>query len=134
MTKHCILVSLIALLQGGDVVSGFATPSNRQNPLNAPRGASESRESITEAHIVDDSATFDLEEVGRRQFLSSIVGAASILALSETASAVDSSSAYTANNSMSLASSETSGAGAPKPSVDTRAILDKATKKALGGE
>jgi hypothetical protein len=68
--------------------------------------------------------------LGRRQFIASFVGAASFLALSESASADE----FISTTTLSVSSSDASANDPKTISLDSRAIFDKAAKKALGGE
>lgn len=82
--------------------------------------------------------------VDRRQFFISMVGAASLLALSEDAYATGtnplpepmeakSSSTIDISSTAALASTDATAPTASAPPIDTRAIFTKAGKKALGG-
>lgn len=131
--KYSIFLTFTVLLVSYRV-SGFASPSAICKPTS--RAAT-----CNGAEVTDVNDTFDCElqeEVGRRQFLSCIVGAASVLALSESASATDEPYSTT-SNSLVIASDtpikkpEIKDTAVEAP-IDTRAIFDKAARKALGGE
>lgn len=136
MMHQCTLMALLALLLVPNLICGFATPL-RTHKIYAHRA---SRDEVVDLiEIGDDPVDYEFQDLGRRQFFASIVGAASIFVLSESASAIDEfsstarNSAYVATSDSSKTSTETNPASS-EPSVDTRAIFDKAAKKALGGE
>lgn len=75
-------------------------------------------------------------DVDRRQFFISMVGAASLIALSEDANAVTTDinpqSCDTASSASTLVSNNDGTTSSTLP-IDTKAIFEKAGKKALGG-
>jgi len=83
-------------------------------------------------HNVDDEPFI---EVDRRQFFISMVGAASIIVLSEDANAAEGDISEDTSSSLISASASTlvsDSTAAPTP-IDTKAVFGKAAKKALGG-
>lgn len=76
-------------------------------------------------------------EVDRRQFFISMVGAASLIVLSEDANAAEGDRSEDTSSSLISASastllSDSTATAAPTP-IDTKAVFGKAAKKALGG-
>ena len=76
-------------------------------------------------------------EVDRRQFFISMVGAASLIVLSEDANAAEGDRSEETSSSLISASastlvSDSTATAAPTP-IDTKAVFGKAAKKALGG-
>jgi len=74
--------------------------------------------------------------LGRREFLATVVGAASVLALSEDSAALAASKVETFSVVATKSDDSTVGtknAAAATPKIDTKAIFEKASKKALGG-
>mmetsp|Transcript_15834 Transcript_15834/g.33746 ORF Transcript_15834/g.33746 Transcript_15834/m.33746 type:complete len:428 (+) Transcript_15834:199-1482(+) len=74
--------------------------------------------------------------LGRREFLATVVGAASVLALSEDSAALAASKVETSSVVATKSDDSTVGtknAAAATPKIDTKAIFEKASKKALGG-
>ena len=84
----------------------------------------------------DDVHVQQTGDVDRRQFFISMVGAASLIALSEDANAVTTDinpqSGDTASSASTLVSNNDGTTSSTLP-IDTKAIFEKAGKKALGG-
>lgn len=114
MMKHGILLSLLISVS----VSGFATQPPAKSALTTTTDA-------MNKEAENNSASCEYENLGRRQFFVSIIGAASILAFDD-ASAEEVSNENLSTTSFSVASAAVEAA---KPVVDTRAIFDKAAKK-----
>jgi len=148
-TNHCSLLAWILFFCNQAGIDGFAPP--KQNEFVSTKN---DRESMISAGDIDEgytqqlSAVCDLQsgEVGRRQFFVSMVGAASILALSEDADAATgtnplqgqmtskSASRGDISSTTTLASNDALSPADIAPStIDTRAIVGKAAKRALGG-
>lgn len=128
MLKYCTIIPFIAVFVLPDLVRGFAAPRTRDNNrcgLCARRAGTKSEVQFDG----DNSPIYECRELGRRQFIASFVGAASFLALSESASADE----FISTTTLSV-SSDASANGSKTISLDSRAIFDKAAKKALGGE
>ena len=125
--KLCIPALWIVLFNLLELARGFVAPGNLDS-------SSSSRANLH----AENSAINECQDLGRRQFFASLVGAVSVMALSESASAStetllesNNEEAFSATSiSMASAASET----VAKPTIDTRTIFDKAAKKALGGE
>lgn len=127
--KLCIMIPIIALLISP--VGGFvASTAGRYSYFHIAATTGDEVDLSVNLEIADaDSITCYDQELERRQFFATIMGAASMLALSDTASASDEISSSTL---MVIADTQTGEAA--KVPVDIRAIFDKAVKKALGGE
>eukprot|EP00579_Thalassiosira_antarctica_P001725 CAMPEP_0201870210 /NCGR_PEP_ID=MMETSP0902-20130614/3399_1 /ASSEMBLY_ACC=CAM_ASM_000551 /TAXON_ID=420261 /ORGANISM="Thalassiosira antarctica, Strain CCMP982" /LENGTH=416 /DNA_ID=CAMNT_0048395793 /DNA_START=47 /DNA_END=1300 /DNA_ORIENTATION=- len=146
MTKYlCILLAYQAVL-----IDGFAPTPKQKTSFAATKNVDPRIESaIPAAEIEEGSEELftgldgNLGDVGRRQFFVSMVGAASLLALSEDATAfVGTNPLHAQEESMksgeeSLSStilvSTDDTAATAHPNIDTRDIIGKAAKKALGG-
>jgi hypothetical protein len=129
MLKYCTIIPFIAVFVLPDLVRGFTAPRTRDNNrcgLCARRAGTKSEVQFDG----DNSPIYECQELGRRQFIASFVGAASFLALSESASADE----FISTTTLSVSSSDASANDPKTISLDSRAIFDKAAKKALGGE
>ena len=114
MMKHGILLSLLISVS----VSGFATQPPAKSALTTTTDA-------MDKEVENSARSCEYDNLGRRQFFVSIIGAASILAFDD-ASAEEVSNENLSTTSFSVA---TAAVEAAKPVVDTRAIFDKAAKK-----
>ena len=88
--------------------------------------------------INDEECNYQTGEVDRRQFFISMVGAASLVVLSQDAAAVESIKSQSQpeeelSTSSTLISSSSDVVAAEATPIDTKAIFGKAAKKALGG-
>lgn len=147
---HRLLLAWLLLNDRASLVDGFATAKQRDG--FAATKISSNRRIECDAKQCDDDLIVrndgDSGEVGRREFFVSMVGAASVLALSEEATASTRTESThhghqpkeTSVSGSDGLSSELLSAGAAQgavatvpPAIDTRAIFGKAAKKALGG-
>ncbi|KAL3793533.1 hypothetical protein HJC23_007273 [Cyclotella cryptica] len=148
MMKLGSLISCLVLINAPKLVRGFAAPSADRlefAKLPAPHlsNVRDADENQDNHHTI--SANDECQEPGRRQFFAAMVAATSMVVLSEIASAsteasILSSRERSPSTSLTVANAaalENGSIGrketAAKPPVDTRAIFDKAAKKALGG-
>lgn len=136
MFRHLIIC--LSLVCGAD---GFTVPNSQKNvpvvdkEINLHGEVFERQHNIQpRIHNVDDEPFIGVD---RRQFFISMVGAASLIVLSEDSNAAegdiieDTSSSLISASASTLVSDSTATA-APTP-IDTKAVFGKAAKKALGG-
>mmetsp|Transcript_3714 Transcript_3714/g.7194 ORF Transcript_3714/g.7194 Transcript_3714/m.7194 type:complete len:432 (+) Transcript_3714:116-1411(+) len=157
---HCIPLAGLFFYDQAALVDGFAAPiqksdfqSKNNNILFTPR--IESSICATDVEGCDEELITGVDGnwggVDRRQFFVSMIGAASVLAFSEDATAATASGTNiiqqeestkemnipTGGNGLSstilVSSDAASGAATSPPTVDGRAIFEKAGKRALGG-
>ena len=124
--RYKAIVSLLVLFIGA--VESFSTPLQQRIVQNNVH-ASKSNNQI----INDEECRYQTGDVDRRQFFISMVGAASLVVLSEDAAAVDIKSQkeeLSISSTLISSSSDVVAAGTP---IDTKEIFGKAAKKALGG-
>ena len=126
------IVSLLVLFIGA--VESFNTKPQQRIINNANIGKSNNQ------IINDEECIHQMGEVDRRQFFISMVGAASLVVLSQDATAIETnikSQSQTEEelgdiSTSTLISSSSDIVAAATP-IDTKAIFEKAGKKALGG-
>ena len=121
------IVPLLVLFIGA--AESFNTKSTPQHRIQNNVHVSKSNNQI----INDEECIHQTGGVDRRQFFIAMVGAASLVVLSEDAAAVDIKSQkeeLSISSTLISSSSDVVAAGTP---IDTKEIFGKAAKKALGG-
>ena len=144
MTKYlCILLAYQAVL-----IDGFAPTPKQKTSFAATKNIDARIESAIPAAEIEEGHEESFTgldgkwgDVGRRQFFVSMVGAASLLALSEDATAFvgtnplheQEESMKSGEESLSSTILVSTDEATARPPIDTRDIIGKAAKKALGG-
>ena len=143
------VISCLVLINSPELVRGFAVPSADRLELSTLRARQVFNEVDVEMNQDAHHTIFandECQEPGRRRLFAAMVGAASLVALSEIASASTETSVLPSEERFRPTSRAVATTAAPannsigreetvaKPPIDTRAILDKAAKKALGGK
>ena len=94
---------------------------------------------IVKDKLIVSEVEYDVQtgDVDRRQFFISMVGAASLIALSEDANAdtidINQQSGDTSSSSTLVSNNDGAVSSTSPIAIDTKAIFEKAGKKALGG-
>ncbi|KAL7521030.1 hypothetical protein ACHAWX_005725 [Stephanocyclus meneghinianus] len=142
------VISCLVLINSPQLVIGFAVPSADRLELPTLPARQVFNELDVEVNQHAHHTIFsddDCQEPGRRRLFAAMVGATSLVALSEIASASTETSILRSEERFRPASLAVATTTAPasngigreeivaKAPIDTRAILDKAAKKALGG-
>lgn len=139
MVDCYIFAATLALLTAPDLICGFATQRSRTHTLGHELDdATQSLADNSPALLFKNGPKIfhgESQDSGRRHFLS-LVGAASALAISEGALALDElpSTSVAISDNPETDTKPKEAEAVANGSIDTRAIFDKAAKKALGGE